>query len=53
VEYYAGKFPTSEAVDSVMLGGKYDESDEETISLLEHMEEMSIYNQGWSSIEVS
>jgi len=53
VEYYAGKFPISEAVDKILLGGKYNESDEEAIALLDHMEEMSIYNQGCSSIESS
>jgi len=53
VEYYAGKFPVSEAVDKILLSGKYNESDEEAISLLDHMEEMSIYNQGCSSIESS
>lgn len=53
VEYYANKFPTSEAVDKVLLGGKYNESDEEVIALLDNMEELSIYDQGCSSIEIS
>ena len=53
VEYYAGKFPTSEAADKILLGGRYDESDEEAIALLDHMEELAIYNQGCSSVEIS
>ena len=50
---YAGKFPTSEALDKILLGGSYNDSDEEAIALVDHMEEMTIYNPGYSSIEIS
>jgi len=38
-------------VDKILLGGNYNESDEEVIALLDDMEEMSIYDRGCSSIE--
>ena len=40
-------------MDKLLLGGKYNKSDEETTAMLDDLEEMSIYDPGCSSIEFS